>query len=82
MLSRIGPAFISGACIIGPGSVTVMSKTGSMYGYCMRTDLLLDGTVIASGRDYFGVARNVWSIGIAGGHPVAFTASHVKSIRR
>ena len=33
VLHRIGPAFIVGACIIGPGSVTLMSRTGSLYGY-------------------------------------------------
>lgn len=32
---RIGPAFIAGACIIGPGSVTLTSKTGWLYGYSM-----------------------------------------------
>lgn len=47
MLSRIGPAFISGACIIGPGSVTVMSKTGSMYGYAMLWLALLSGALMA-----------------------------------
>ncbi len=44
---RIGPAFIVGACIIGPGSLTLMSKTGSLYGYSMLWLSLLSGAMMA-----------------------------------
>ena len=44
---RIGPAFIVGACIIGPGSVTVMSTTGGKYGYSMLWLSLLAGVLMA-----------------------------------
>lgn len=47
LLQRIGPAFIVGACIIGPGSVTLMSKTGSLYGYSMLWLAVLSGTFMA-----------------------------------
>ncbi len=44
---RIGPAFIVGACIIGPGSVTLMSRTGALYGYSMIWLSLLSGALMA-----------------------------------
>lgn len=47
MLKRVGPAFIVGAVIIGPGSVTLMSKTGSMYGYSMLWLSFLAGGIMA-----------------------------------
>ncbi len=47
LLKRIGPAFIVGACIIGPGSVTLMSRTGALYGYSMLWLALLSGTLMA-----------------------------------
>ena len=47
ILSRIGPAFIVGACIIGPGSVTLMSKTGAAYGYSLIWLSLLSGALMA-----------------------------------
>ncbi len=47
LLQRVGPAFIVGACIIGPGSVTLMSKTGSLYGYSMLWLAVLSGTFMA-----------------------------------
>lgn len=45
-LGRIGPAFIVGACIIGPGSVTLMSRTGSLYGYSMLWVSILSGALM------------------------------------
>lgn len=45
--SRIGPAFIVGACVIGPGSVTLMSKTGAAYGYSLLWLSLLSGALMA-----------------------------------
>jgi manganese transport protein len=47
LLGRIGPAFIVGACIIGPGSVTLMSKTGAAYGYALVWLSLLSGALMA-----------------------------------
>ncbi len=47
LLKRIGPAFIVGACIIGPGSVTLMSRTGALYGYSMLWLALLSGALMA-----------------------------------
>jgi len=44
---RIGPAFIVGATIIGPGSITLMSKTGSLYGYSMLWLSVLAGVLMA-----------------------------------
>ncbi len=42
---RIGPAFVVGACIIGPGSITLMSKTGAKYGYSMLWLALFAGVM-------------------------------------
>ncbi|NQT41216.1 MAG: Nramp family divalent metal transporter, partial [Planctomycetes bacterium] len=47
ILRRIGPAFIVGACIIGPGSVTIMSTTGAHYGYSMLWLSLASGVLMA-----------------------------------
>jgi manganese transport protein len=47
LLKRVGPAFIVGACIIGPGSVTLMSKTGAGYGYQLIWISLLSGALMA-----------------------------------
>jgi Mn2+/Fe2+ NRAMP family transporter len=44
---RIGPAFVVGAVIIGPGSVTLMSATGAAYGYAMLWLSLLAGGLMA-----------------------------------
>ena len=46
-LNRIGPAFIVGACIIGPGSVTLMSRTGSLHGYSLLWLAVLSGGLMA-----------------------------------
>lgn len=46
LLKRIGPAFVVGACIIGPGSVTTMSKAGSLYGYSMLWLAVLSGVLM------------------------------------
>ena len=45
VLSRLGPAFVVGACIIGPGSVMLMSKTGALYGYSMLWLSVLSGVL-------------------------------------
>ena len=47
LLARIGPAFIVGACLIGPGSVTLMSRTGALYGYSMLWLAVLSGALMA-----------------------------------
>jgi Mn2+/Fe2+ NRAMP family transporter len=47
LLNRIGPAFVVGACIIGPGSVTLMSNAGAMYGYRTIWLALLSGAFMA-----------------------------------
>ena len=47
LLRRIGPAFIVGATIIGPGSITLMSKTGSLYGYSMLWLSVAAGVLMA-----------------------------------
>lgn len=46
-LLRIGPAFIVGATVIGPGSVTLMSTTGAKYGYSLIWLSLLSGALMA-----------------------------------
>jgi len=48
LLARIGPAFIVGACVIGPGSVTLMSTTGANYGFQLIWLSLLAGALMAS----------------------------------
>jgi len=47
-LRRLGPAFIVGACIIGPGSVTLMSTTGANYGYHLVWLALVAGGLMAA----------------------------------
>ena len=47
-LRRLGPAFIVGACIIGPGSVTLMSTTGANYGYQLIWLALIAGGLMAA----------------------------------
>jgi NRAMP (natural resistance-associated macrophage protein)-like metal ion transporter len=47
-LRRLGPAFIVGACIIGPGSVTLMSTTGANYGYRLLWLALVSGGLMAA----------------------------------
>ena len=47
IFKRIGPAFVVGAVIIGPGSVTLMSSTGATYGYSMLWLSLLSGILMA-----------------------------------
>lgn len=56
------------------------AKEVARYGQAMAVELVADGKVIASGGDCFSSAENVWRVGIAGGHPVAFTAEHVKDL--
>lgn len=51
-----------------------------MYGQALAVELLADGKVTATGGDVFSCADNVWSVGIAGNHPIAFTAEHVKDL--
>ena len=53
LLSRIGPAFIVGACVIGPGSVTLMSTTGANYGYQLIWLSLLAGALMATFLAFF-----------------------------
>ncbi|MFH1265146.1 MAG: Nramp family divalent metal transporter [Planctomycetota bacterium] len=50
---RLGPAFIVGACVIGPGSVTLMSSTGAKYGYQLIWLSLLAGALMASFLGFF-----------------------------
>ncbi|MFC1596594.1 Nramp family divalent metal transporter [Planctomycetota bacterium] len=47
IMRRIGPAFIVGATVIGPGSVTLMSTTGAKYGYSLIWLSLASGTLMA-----------------------------------
>ncbi|HJN14424.1 MAG TPA: Nramp family divalent metal transporter [Armatimonadota bacterium] len=46
-LRRVGPAFIVGAVIIGPGSLSLFSKMGSKYGYQLLWLSLLAGAMMA-----------------------------------
>jgi hypothetical protein len=50
------------------------------YGHVMAFEVVQDGKVIASGDDFFSSADNVWAVGIAGGHPVGYTADHVRDM--
>ena len=56
------------------------AKEVSMYGQSLAVELVADGKVTATGGDCFSSADNVWRVGIAGGHPVAWTAAHVKDL--
>ncbi|HUT31900.1 MAG TPA: Nramp family divalent metal transporter [Planctomycetota bacterium] len=46
-LTRIGPAFVIAAVVLGPGSVTTMSKMGAQHGYAMLWLPLLAGVLMA-----------------------------------
>jgi hypothetical protein len=56
------------------------AKEIAPYGQALKVEVLEGGKVLATGGDAFTCADNVWSVGIAGGHPVAFTAVHVKDL--
>ena len=47
ILKRAGPAFIVGAVIIGPGSLSLFSKMGSKYGYSLLWLSFLAGGIMA-----------------------------------
>ena len=46
--SALGPGFITAAVVIGPGSVTVMTATGSTYGYQLLWLPLVVGVLMAA----------------------------------
>jgi len=46
-LTRIGPAFVIAAVVLGPGSVTTMTKMGAAQGYAMLWLPLLAGVLMA-----------------------------------
>jgi Mn2+/Fe2+ NRAMP family transporter len=46
-LTRIGPAFVIAAVVLGPGSVTTMTKMGAVHGYAMLWLPLLAGVLMA-----------------------------------
>ena len=46
-LTRIGPAFVIAAVVLGPGSLTVMTKLGAAHGYEMLWLPLLTGCLMA-----------------------------------
>lgn len=50
------------------------------YGHAMEVEVRQDGKVIATGEDYFCSADNVWAVGIAGSHPVGYTADQVQDM--
>jgi hypothetical protein len=56
------------------------AKEVARYGQSLIVELLADGKVTGTGGDCFSSADNVWRVGIAGGHPVAWTAAHVKDL--
>ena len=47
-LTRIGPAFVIAAVVLGPGSVTTMTKMGAAQGYAMLWLPLVAGVLMAS----------------------------------
>ena len=47
LLTRIGPAFVIAAVVLGPGSVTTMTKMGAAQGYAMLWLPLLAGILMA-----------------------------------
>jgi hypothetical protein len=56
------------------------AKEIARYGQALAVEVVADGKVTATGGDCFSSADNVWRVGIAGGHPVAWTAEHVKDL--
>jgi Mn2+/Fe2+ NRAMP family transporter len=67
-LRRLGPAFIVGACIIGPGSVTLMSTTGANYGYQLIWLALVAGGLMAAFLGLFmrlGILADETFLGLA-----------------
>jgi Mn2+/Fe2+ NRAMP family transporter len=47
-LTRVGPAFVIAAVVLGPGSVTTMTKMGAAQGYAMVWVPVLAGVLMAS----------------------------------
>jgi len=67
-VKRLGPAFIVGACIIGPGSVTLMSTTGANYGYRLLWVALVAGALMAPFLGFFmrfGIYSDETFLGLA-----------------
>lgn len=56
------------------------AKEVAKYGQSLIVELVANGKVTGTGGDCFSSADNVWRVGIAGGHPVAWTAAHVKDL--
>ncbi|OPZ86140.1 MAG: hypothetical protein BWY76_01082 [bacterium ADurb.Bin429] len=56
------------------------AKLITPYGHALRFEVAQDGKAIASAEDFFVAHDNVWAVGIAGAHPVAYTADHVKEL--
>jgi hypothetical protein len=67
---------------LATGTLTFTWKAAlvSPYGHALYVEVVQDGQVIAWADDYFVSHENVWAVGIAGGHPVGFTAEHVKDL--
>jgi NRAMP (natural resistance-associated macrophage protein)-like metal ion transporter len=76
-LQRLGPTFVVGAAIIGPGSVTLSSIAGSQFGYGLLWVLALSGLFavvyvemgarfgIVSERTFLGTVQHRYGRGVA-----------------
>lgn len=76
-LTRIGPAFVIAAVVLGPGSVTTMSKMGASHGYAMLWLPLFAGALmagfvmlfmrfgIASNKSFLQHCADTWGRGFA-----------------
>lgn len=61
-------------------TLTWDAKLVQPYGHAMSFELVLDGKTVATCTDFFVSHDNVWAVGIAGGHPVGYTADHVRDM--
>lgn len=59
--------------------VTWRGRLLKPYGHAMKAELLVDGKVVDRAEDCFVTADSVWEVGIAGPHPIAYTADRVHS---
>ncbi|MHB9023070.1 MAG: hypothetical protein ACYC7E_02705 [Armatimonadota bacterium] len=50
------------------------------FGHAMVVEVRQGERVIASAEEYFVSHEDVWAVGVAGNHPVGFTAEHVKNM--
>lgn len=71
---------------VAPGAAqrlefTWPAKAAAYYGQALLVEVVADGKPVAQGEDCFGVAGNVWEIGITSAHPGGFGTADVDKAR-